>query len=357
MQKKIIALAVAGLVSGAAFADGSSVTVYGIADVSFDVVSTSGGAAAGSKTGNYTRVSSNSSYLGFKGSEDLGNGMNAVFQIESGVGLDSSAATLGTSRDSFAGLKGGFGSMTLGVQTLPTRKLGTQIDVNAGATGIGDNKGLINRGWDTRQSNSALYTSPTLGGGFTLSAGYSAGENKSADGASGTAAQQNNDGWDLGATYDNGQALVGLTYGTSKNRDVADNREKNIRLAGAYNFGQGSIRAMWDSNKNDMIGYSQKQNVWGLGGTFNVAGNGKLLAQYYSAKDMSTSVGNVANTGAKLFELGYEHSLSKRTMIKAIYARISNDSAATFNFGTNGVNNVGAGVDPSGLQVGIRHAF
>lgn len=356
MQKKIIALAVAGLVSGAAFADGSSVTVYGVADVSYDMVRVSGGPVAGTSTGSYSRVSSNSSYLGFKGSEDLGNGMSAVFQLESTVGMDA-GGMFGAARDTFAGLKGSFGSMTLGVQTLPTRRLGTQIDVNAGATSIGTNAGLINRGWDTRATNSALYTSPVLGGGFTIAAGYMAGENKSTDGVSGTAAQKNSDAWDLGLSYDNGPALIGLTYGTAKDRDVADSREKNTRLAGAYNFGQGTIRAIWDSNKVEMTGASSKQNVWGLGGTFNTGSNGKLLAQYYSAKNVNTSAGDIADSGAKLVEIGYEHSLSKRTMVKAIYARVSNDNAAAFNFGTNGANNVTAGTDPSGLQIGIRHSF
>ena len=102
MQKKLIALAVAGLASTGAFAQ-ANVTVYGVADASFDVVKTSN---ATSDLGNTTRVSTNSSLIGFKGAEALGNGLTAVFQYESGVGFDNSGSSyglLGTQRDSYVG--------------------------------------------------------------------------------------------------------------------------------------------------------------------------------------------------------------------------------------------------------------
>jgi predicted porin len=86
MQKKMIALAVAGLASTGAFAQ-ANVTVYGVADASFDVVRISGD--ANNELGNTTRVSTNSSVLGFKGAEKLGNGLTAVFQYESSVGFDN----------------------------------------------------------------------------------------------------------------------------------------------------------------------------------------------------------------------------------------------------------------------------
>ncbi len=356
MQKKIIALAIAGLVSGAAFAD-TNVTVYGVADVSFDAVRAGSGTAAGSSTGNYTRVSSNSSYLGFKGSEELGNNLKGVFQIETTVGYDAPSTgytgTFGATRDTYAGLVGGFGSMVLGTLTTPTRALGTAIDVNAGAASIGANAGLIGgAGFDSRKSNTAMYTSPNFSG-FNVAAAYVSGENKTTDA---TVAKQNYNAWDLGLNYNNGPILVGATYVLGRDRDVPDTEMKNTRVAGAYNFAQGSVRVLWNSAKSTTNTTEQKQNVWGIGGTFKASGNGNLIAQYYKANNTSGNLG-APDTGAKLFELGYEHNLSKRTMIKVIYARVSNDSAAAFNFGNGGVNNVTNGVDPSGLQVGIRHSF
>ena len=141
MQKKLIALAVAGLASTGAFAQ-ANVTVYGVADATFDVVKISGDAK--NDLGNTTRVSTNSSLIGFKGAESLGNGLTAVFQFESGVGFDNAGA-LGATRDSFVGLAGGFGTVVLGNLTGPTRALGGAVDVNSGATGIGSNSGILGK--------------------------------------------------------------------------------------------------------------------------------------------------------------------------------------------------------------------
>ncbi|HPI59343.1 porin, partial [Zoogloea sp.] len=141
MQKKLIALAVAGLASTGAFAQ-ANVTVYGVADASFDVVKISGD--ANNELGNTTRVSTNSSLLGFKGAEALGNGLTAVFQFESAVGFDNAGA-LGANRDSYVGLAGGFGTVVLGNLTGPTRALGAAVDVNSGATGIGANAALLGK--------------------------------------------------------------------------------------------------------------------------------------------------------------------------------------------------------------------
>ena len=96
MKQKFIALALAGL-SGAALAQ-SNVTIYGVADATFDIVNVSGGSAALSgNTPNFTRVSTNGSRIGFKGTENLGNGLSALFQFESNANFDAAGA-LGTSR-------------------------------------------------------------------------------------------------------------------------------------------------------------------------------------------------------------------------------------------------------------------
>lgn len=107
MQKKIIALAAAGLVSGAAFAQ-SNVTVYGIADMSY--VNYSDASAAGfSSTGQVQSGQWKGSDFGLKGSEDLGNGLSAIFQQEFGMVMDVNNGPI-TQRASWVGLK----STTLG---------------------------------------------------------------------------------------------------------------------------------------------------------------------------------------------------------------------------------------------------
>ncbi len=372
MQKKLIALAVAGLVAAPAFAQ-SNVTVYGVADATFDVVSVSGGTATANNT-SFNRVSTNSSLIGFKGTEDLGNGLKAVFQFESGVAFDNLGA-LTAGRDSFVGAAGGFGTVIAGNLTGPTRLVGATMDVNAGSTGIGANSALLGKlgnaltarvdttsatgvaatpnarsatqtgAFDTRLTNAVAYVSPTFSG-FTVIGGYVANENKVNGGV-------NSSAYDLGVTYGNGPIWAALTHAQLDTKNgtaaIASLKPENTRVAFKYDFGMADVRVLWDSTKNQGV----KQNVWGLGTAIKAGAAGKVVAQYYKANDLT----NTNNTGANLFELGYEHSLSKRTILKADYARLANKANAAYDFGINASGLSSAGARVSGLQVGLRHSF
>lgn len=387
MQKKLIALAVAGLASTGAFAQ-ANVTVYGVADASFDVVKISGD--ANNELGNTTRVSTNSSLIGFKGAEALGNGLTAVFQFESAVGFDNAGA-LGANRDSYVGLAGGFGTVVLGNLTGPTRALGGAVDVNSGATGIGANAALLgklgnnligttdangNYGggstcgrstictsiFDTRWKNAIAYVSPSFAG-LNATVAYVANENKALNGL----AAANTTGYDVGLKYANGPAMAAVTYNAVSVGNAADLKVSDLRVGGSFNMGAASLRAIFDLARADNFGGNKvTQAVYGLGATFNVTPASKLLGQVYVARDLKVNGSSADDTGAKLFEVGVEHSLSKRTMLKATYAMINNDKGAAYDFGINaagintgtlpgGANAVGGTVQ--GLSLGLRHTF
>ncbi|MHB1430123.1 MAG: porin [Rhodocyclaceae bacterium] len=393
MQKKIIALAVAGLMSGAAFAQ-TNVTVYGAADVTFDNVKATGATASANNLPARNRISANSSILGFKGTEDLGGGLKAVFQFEAGVSNDTTVGTTSNSganvtnffnRDSFVGVAGGFGTVAAGILTGPTRALGAALDPFLGATGITSNSALLGKLggqrfavpvadpatgggnataancsssttctsiFDTRWNNAIAYISPNMAG-FTVTAAYVANENKTRDGLDGGANERNTYGYDLGARYENGPIMAGLTYNKAKIGDTANTQASDTRLAARYNFGAGTVGLMWDRVKLEATGVDQKRNAWFLPVTFNVTGNGKIVAQYGKAGDVT----GTSDTGASMFALGYEHSLSKRTVVKAVWSQISNEAAAYYDFGVNASGNTTAGADPRGFQVGVRHSF
>ncbi|WP_374475051.1 porin [Zoogloea sp.] len=397
MQKKLIALAVAGLASTGAFAQ-ANVTVYGVADASFDVVKISGD--ANNELGNTTRVSTNSSLIGFKGAEALGNGLTAVFQFESAVGFDNAGA-LGANRDSYVGLAGGFGTVVLGNLTGPTRALGAAVDVNAGATGIGANSGLLGKLgnnllsttdsagnyppvvagtpsnttcgrsttctsiFDTRWKNAIAYVSPSFAG-LNATVAYVANENKALNGL----AAANTTGYDVGLKYANGPAMAAVTYNAVSTGNAADLKISDLRVGGSLTFGAASVRALFDLARADNFGAAGNvkvtQAVYGLGATFNVTPASKLLGQVYVARDLKQNGNGRDDTGAKLFEVGVEHSLSKRTMLKATYALINNDKNAAYDFGINasGINtgtlpgNASAvGGTVQGLSLGLRHTF
>ncbi len=80
MQKKMIVVALAAAITAPAFADTANVTVYGAADVAF-AVTNKGTSAAGVAGTSTSQVSSQASKLGFKGSEDLGDGLSAIWAV------------------------------------------------------------------------------------------------------------------------------------------------------------------------------------------------------------------------------------------------------------------------------------
>jgi predicted porin len=395
MQKKLIALAVAGLASTGAFAQ-ANVTVYGVADATFDIVKIAGD--ANNELGNTNRVSTNSSLIGFKGAEALGNGLTAVFQFESSVGFDNTGS-LGATRDSFVGVAGGFGTVVLGNLTGPTRALGGAVDVNSGATGIGSNSGILGKLgnnllgttdgngsyaagvpnnatnscsrnttcasiFDTRWKNAIAYVSPSFAG-LNATVAYVANENKSLHGLNN---QVSTTGYDVGLKYANGPAMAAVTYNAVSLGNAVDTKVSDFRVGGSYNFGMASVRAIFDLARADNFGGSKAtQAVYGLGATFNVTPASKLLGQVYVARDVKVDGSSASDTGAKLFELGVEHSLSKRTMLKATYAMMNNDKNAGYDFGINaaGVSPVGGlpagasttGATVSGISLGLRHTF
>lgn len=150
MKKTIVALSIAGITSTALAQ--SNVTIYGVADVSGQGYSMSQGKAPsvsqGGAEGNVFSLQSNSSLLGFKGTEELGNGLRALFQAETtmyltggNTGINTNTGNLwgssGAMRDSFVGMDSKYGSVKLGYNSLPFKASTTSFDVMPGATGSG----------------------------------------------------------------------------------------------------------------------------------------------------------------------------------------------------------------------------
>lgn len=375
MQKKIIALAVAALASTAAFAQ-TNVTIYGVADASFDVIQIDKSLNQGNNVGDFNRVSTNSSYLGFKGTEDLGNGLKAVFQFESSVNFDSTGGTI-AGRDSYAGLSSKLGTVVLGNLTAPTRALGAAIDVNAGATGIGANSGIIGKlggnrlstatntncgassictsRFDTRWSNAIAYMSPNFAG-FTVAGAYVADEDKSNDGANnnGLGPTNRTTGYDVGVKWEGAGFMAGVAYNWFQLGDIAGTTADNVRLAGAYKGAWGGVSLLWEETKSEgNPSQDNKQQKWGIGGSFNI-GKAALIGQYYQALESNRSN---ARDGAYMAELGAVYNLSKRSSLKAVYAYLDNEANATFDFGVNAAGAAGTGATMQGLQLGLRHNF
>jgi predicted porin len=140
-------------------------------------------------------------------------------------------------------------------------------------------------------------------------------------------------------------------------------------LAGTYTFQAGhKISALFEQNKADdatLPAADIKSYTWGIGGKFKVSQPGAIIAQFYQVTKLK-GANNTPSYGvsvsdsdfkANFFTLGYEHSLSKRTVLKAYYSRINNKDLAMYNYGIGNIGNAWLGSNPTGLAVGIRHSF
>jgi len=369
MKKSLIALAVLAA-AGAASAQ-SSVTLFGVVDVTLGL----GWADAGDRT-SLTNNGLSSSRIGFRGTEDLGGGMSASFWLEVGMNNDDGtgqasntnnqplastapAVRAGTqglmfNRRSTVSLAGGWGELRLGRDYTPqfwnltvfdpfgTNGVGQTVTTIGTIIGTAGGNAIPTDTIGTRASNSIGYFLPGNLGGFYGQAMYYMGEN-----GEGVA---EDDGMGFGARlgFASGPFNIAGSYGKT-NFAVGDFETWN--LGGQWDFGVARVMGMYSHHDFNAAtgGTDFDGDGWLIGGMIPVgAGEIKLAYSQYKL-DLAAS-----SPEAQKWAIGYVHNLSKRTALYATYANLSNDGTAAV--GLNGaVTN--AGGSSSGFDVGIRHSF
>jgi predicted porin len=337
MQGKLLAVALCAAFPLAAMAQ-SSVQVYGVMDAAIAKEDT--GAVGGKRTA-INSGNQSSSRLGFKGTEDLGNGLKAVFNIEATVALDTGmgdAALFG--RRAVVGLAGSFGSVMIGREYTPIADVAKETDV-LGQGFYGSNLSAFGAGKLTRRiSNSVNYKSNSMGG-FKLGAAYSAGE------AASTAPSADLMGFS--AEYTNGGLYVGAGYHTFERLATGDDKE--LIVGAGYKFGAFEIKGNY--MEADPTGANNQFEQINLGAAFTMDAH-KFFANYQT---------NELESGAKGHgvSIAYAYSLSKRTNVYASYAQLSNNAKGVFGLTSAGTNvtppAASPGSDPKALSLGIRHTF
>jgi len=357
MQKKLIALAVASLVSAPVFAQ-SQVSVYGVIDQAID----SGN--YGGTIGSVSRLTGSgytTERLGFKGSEDMGNGMKANFILELGqrtdTGMLDNANNQLFQRAATVGLSGGWGSVNFGRQYTPVFSIQAGNDIFRVA-GIGSAYSLTNTGV-TRANNSVRYDSNSMNG-FTFAGMYTFGDTGTASvyQENTVAANPKDQGRHIGLNlrYANGPMALGMGWGGQKNMGVVApatvNTTKTTSFIGSYDFKVVAVNAGWQSVNNDVSPTrTVDARVWNIGATIPVLGKDSIKIAYHNFHNKL-----LTSADAKLLSLGYVHPMSKRTTLYGTWAKMTNEAAAAAGlFGSPGTG--AAGYDPSALQVGISHAF
>lgn len=381
MQKKIIALAIAASASAAAYAQ-SNVQVYGIVDVGVAHIRPEGDKSLNKIDSGLLRTSR----LGFKGTEDLGNGLKAMFVLEYRLNIDANqgvggvytadapgqqGSTSGMAREQYLGLAGDFGAVKAGRMNTTAFKWGVKY-VTLGATAFdatGDNAmwagSRNNPLGDIRVSNAVAYNSPTWNG-FSFDVNYARPIEAAAAGNGHVDIAQ------LGLYYDNGPLSVGVVYDSVKGHGNAgmtlgslafargagfppavtalaydDLDAESANVGASYDFGVLKLKATY---QNDKFNNLARNSVWGVGVEVPVTAKGTVHAVY-----SATSVKTLANADTQGFSLAYTHALSKRTTAYAGYTWRGNDSAA--RSGIWGAAPTIAGNDVNMFAAGLTHAF
>ena len=368
MQKKIIALAIAGLASTAAFAQ-SNVTIYGRADVGGMYRNGSSGDAINpaDTTGKYEMASGiqSASRIGFKGSEDLGNGLKAIFEIEYGTSLDQNTggnkAATWTNRHSYVGLTGNFGTVVGGHLDGVRYGVFNAFDPFAGGT-VGNFTQMTQQ--VDRASNAVAYISPKFAG-FGLVAAYATAIDSAESRGNGVAPSNNGTGDrtlnTLMGTYDNGPISARLDYEQVYNTNLPG---KTWVATGAfsYDFGVVKLSALVDQIKSDENATATKavnQVSWFIGAKAPV---GKFTLKAVGGQLLNNVQGQSEDHDAWKVGLGADYNLSKRTNLYVNYGYIHNDKQASLQLSPAANMNgtaalAGAGYGTSGVDFGIAHNF
>ena len=319
MKRTLTAITLATLAVGTAYAQ-SSVTIYGRLNESVERQKDLG--TAGSKYA----LQNNASRIGFKGTEDLGGGLKAGFQIEHGFSADTgAAASTFWGRQSEVNIGGGFGLVRLGTFT------------SEAYFATSDATDLINHGTGNasdalyaylgRNKNKVAYRTPVIGG-FTAEGALSLGE-----GAPGATRNV-----DVAVNYSLGALGLGAGY------ERVQDGDQQFAVRANYEVGPIFVAGYVQRYKNKAANASQ--TIARLSGMYTL-GSTELHLSVGSAGDL----GSIANTGAKQVTLGANYNLSKRTKVYAFYTVVHNDSAAGFGGASSN------GKDPAAIAVGIRHNF
>ncbi|WP_431287865.1 porin [Roseateles chitinivorans] len=364
------AVLTAGAASGSAQAQtAGNVQIYGLLDVPVEYLNNVGAAGA-----SLTRMPGLSggyapSRLGFRGTEDLGGGLKAVFTLEMGIGADSGTLNQGGrawGRQAYVGLQGGWGTISLGRQY--SMLFWSQTDADILGPAMFGSGSLDSYLPNARVDNAIAYRGQFSG--FTVGATWSpgrdavnAGPSPSGTNCAGENAADKNacrewsamvkydtPVWGLSAAVDEirggAGAFAGLTSSAMKDR--------RSTVAGWFKTGDWKLAAGLIARRNDASVLTPKSNLWYAGATWSLTRSWGFDAQLFKL-----DYKNSANE-ATLWAVRGTYFLSKRTSVYATAGRIDNDGTLALgvsNAAAAAGSTPAAGGSQTGLGMGIRHAF
>lgn len=322
MKRMLIASVIAGF-CGAAYAQ-SSITVYGVVDYGLITQDVDGsnrrnaldsGISAGSR-------------IGFRGVEDLGNGLKVGFMLENGFNGDIGQAAQGGrlfGRAAWLNVVGRYGELragrqsTFGYEWLPTASpFGTTYSQAQFATIFGYQNVA------DRVDNAVYYFTPNFKG-FEAGIGYSRNGNGQEDAGN----EKDNAVLSAGARYKNGPLMLVFSYDrkddAKANHDPGRDNIEHMGLGATYDFKVVKLYAAIGQLENrNFNSHADKEKSWLLGFSAPIGEMGSLFGTYQHVNSARNKNEFGLSDARKGIALGYTHKLSKRTNLYAFASQYKN---------------------------------
>jgi predicted porin len=371
LQKTLLATAVASACALPALAQAQiqvtpGLQIYGRANVSYERITVKNSTDPAVPNESNWDLVDNSSRVGFRGRKELTPGLFGHFQIESRVRLDTggSTAVAGpsgalsdtaflSSRDSYAGLDGGFGNVRLGRTigpvyyatydyiSLHNHDTGTSADALL-APGVFGRQGFMN--------NTVWYTSPKFGA-FTVDVAHSLLNVSRLPGES----QPRYLG--LVGSFDQGPLHVAASYANTKQSADVDptgavvaNNDKVYTIGGLYDLKAFVVGALFERAKSKIASGADASRNYFRFAAMMPLGKHEFHANFGTTNGRLDA--DLTDDGAKQWTLAYNYNITKETKVYAFFTTVNNDTNGNYGFVT-----ASPGADNRSIAAGVRHNF
>ncbi len=298
-------------------------------------------------------ISSNSSRLGFKGQLPAGD-FKFIYQVESEIRFDegSSGSTL-AGRNTYAGLKGGFGQIILGQYDTPFKTVASKWGLFGDS--VGERRAILGASYsdgnqlNERAKNAIMYTYKTRT--LRLDMMYA---NDPEKGTSGATDNTDKNMFGIGLRYKSGPLWLGVATESWEGQSKAGNVDA-LRVAAKYKFGMAQIGAFYETIDSDNKA-QWKRDATGLNAKFKISKKTDIRAQYLVVDDAD----GTTDTGATKISLGIFHKLDNKAQVYIAYGSTDNDANAKFQAVDGGHGDevkTANGGNPTALSLGLIYKF
>jgi predicted porin len=336
MKKALLPIAILAALPAFAMANSTDVQIYGRANVSLDYLDD------GDSYSEFN-VSSNSSRLGFRASRQFDN-ITGIMQIEQEIDYSNQGSNW-ASRDTFVGLRGGFGMLRVGKFDTPFKV--ARGPANLFGDQLGDMRNLTRAGagrFDERTPNTIHYQTPSMNG-FQGNFAYSLHEgNDALDGGDDNA-------WSASVTYRQGGFNFAAALESFDDERGQGGRDA-FRTAAAYDIKNLTLVGFFQTINHNNDAFDA--DVYGVGASYKLSDRWALNGQYFIR-----SV-DVDDSDSDLFAIGLEYRFASQLRVYANYARVANDDNANLNPWSQArtTNTPGSlGNTAQGFSLGLRFDF